>query len=318
MKRKWLAVGIILLFIGTTIIPSNGQIIPMQSSSMSRGNTLYVGGSGPGNYTKIQDAVNNASNWDTVFVYDDSSPYYENIDITKSIVIMGERRDTTIIDANNSAYVIRLRASNVTISGFTLQNSEAGITLNGGNNLDYTSCIIMHNIISHNEVGILIIYSYNNLIKNNIIKDNIEGGIFEVDTVYDVLKENAIINNRVGIGLGDSTYCEISRNIIENNTEYGLVLDISLYNKIYHNNFIQNSVHASFGYILLYKFLSLLFGRFLQLNKFYRNYWDDHISFLPKAIEGVMMRLDYVVYDWKNFDWFPRMIPNYIPTMEET
>jgi len=33
------------------------------------GNTLYVGGSGPNNYTKIQDAIDNASNGDTVFVY---------------------------------------------------------------------------------------------------------------------------------------------------------------------------------------------------------------------------------------------------------
>ena len=68
MKRKWLAVGIILLFIGTAIIPSSGQNIE-KSSSASRGNWLYVGGSGPGNYTKIQDAIDNASDGDTLFVY---------------------------------------------------------------------------------------------------------------------------------------------------------------------------------------------------------------------------------------------------------
>ena len=41
------------------------------------GNTLYVGGLGPGNYTTIQAAIDDASDGDTVFVYDDSSPYYE-------------------------------------------------------------------------------------------------------------------------------------------------------------------------------------------------------------------------------------------------
>ena len=35
------------------------------------GNILYVGGSGPGNFTSIQDAVNNASEGDTVFVFDE-------------------------------------------------------------------------------------------------------------------------------------------------------------------------------------------------------------------------------------------------------
>ena len=33
------------------------------------GKTLYVGGSGEGNYTKIQDAINDSSDGDTVFVY---------------------------------------------------------------------------------------------------------------------------------------------------------------------------------------------------------------------------------------------------------
>ncbi len=66
MKRKCLAVGIILLFIGTAVIPSTAQNI---EKSTSRGNTLYVGGNGPGNYSIIQDAVDNASNGDMVYVY---------------------------------------------------------------------------------------------------------------------------------------------------------------------------------------------------------------------------------------------------------
>ena len=38
---------------------------------------LYVGGSGPGNFSKIQDAVDNTSDGDIVFVY--SGFYQENI-----------------------------------------------------------------------------------------------------------------------------------------------------------------------------------------------------------------------------------------------
>jgi hypothetical protein len=45
MIRKWLAVGIILLFVGTSIIPANAQNTEKETS---RG-WLYVGGSGPGN-----------------------------------------------------------------------------------------------------------------------------------------------------------------------------------------------------------------------------------------------------------------------------
>ncbi len=60
------------------------------------GNTLYVGGSGPDNYTSIQDAINNASNGDTIFVY--SGRYYEDIYIWKNINLIGEDRNTTIIE----------------------------------------------------------------------------------------------------------------------------------------------------------------------------------------------------------------------------
>jgi len=88
MKTKWLAVGIILLFVGVTIAPAIAQ--NTEKSQSSRGDWLYVGGSGLGNYSKIQDAIDNASDEDTVFVYDDSSPYYENLEIDKSIKLLGE------------------------------------------------------------------------------------------------------------------------------------------------------------------------------------------------------------------------------------
>jgi len=65
LVHKGLAVGIILLFIGTCIIPSTAQDTEKPSQSTSRGNWLYVGGSGPGNYTKIQDAINDSFDGDT-------------------------------------------------------------------------------------------------------------------------------------------------------------------------------------------------------------------------------------------------------------
>ena len=68
MKKKWLAVGIILLFLGTCVIPTIAQ--NPEKQSVSRGTWFYVGGNGPGNYTRIQDAIDDANNGDTVFVYE--------------------------------------------------------------------------------------------------------------------------------------------------------------------------------------------------------------------------------------------------------
>jgi hypothetical protein len=77
LNRKGLAVGLILLLIGTSVFPITAQNIEKSSQPTSRGNWLYVGGSGPGNYTHIQDAINDSSDGDTVFVH--SGIYYENI-----------------------------------------------------------------------------------------------------------------------------------------------------------------------------------------------------------------------------------------------
>ena len=134
LSRKWLAVGIILLFVGTCIIPAIAQNVEKLQST-SRGNWLYVGGSGPGNYSNIQDAIDNASNGDTVFVY---SGVYIQIQgkkifilLGKSIHLIGENKNTTILRGNASSEEVRVYADNVEISGFTIINinavSNAGI-----------------------------------------------------------------------------------------------------------------------------------------------------------------------------------------------
>jgi hypothetical protein len=69
LLRKYLVAGIILIFIGASIISSTAQDTETSSLLTSSGKWLYVGGSGPGNYTTIQGAINAAKSSDTVFVY---------------------------------------------------------------------------------------------------------------------------------------------------------------------------------------------------------------------------------------------------------
>ena len=48
---------------------------------------IYVGGSGPGNYSKIQDAIDNATSGDIIQVW--AGIYYENIVINTTISLIG-------------------------------------------------------------------------------------------------------------------------------------------------------------------------------------------------------------------------------------
>jgi len=96
LSKKGLVVAVILLFIGMSVVPSTATVVEKKSTMLTfyDGDTLYVGGDGPGNYTRIQGAIDDASDGDTVFVFNESSPYYEKIKVGKSISIVGEDRNS--------------------------------------------------------------------------------------------------------------------------------------------------------------------------------------------------------------------------------
>ena len=210
--KKSIAISIIMLFVGAGVASASYGNQLININSLNRGKTLYVGGIGPGNYTKIQDAINNASDGDTVFVYSNSSPYYENLLMNKSIKLTGENKDTTIIDgkSNNVVYLFG-NASKTSISDFTIQNSLDNGIFFGWN---VSNVNIDNNIIQNCYIGIHGWHATLPLITNNIIRYNQFGILFEYT-------DRGQINHY---------------NHIENNTFYGILLDSSPGNQVFSNN----------------------------------------------------------------------------------
>jgi len=99
------------------------------------------------------------------FVYDESSPYIESLYIGKSINVIGENKNTTVIDGIGIDDVVKLYANGIEITGFMIQNSgiegyDAGIGVYSDDN------IIHDNIISSNNDGLVIHSSLNNSVNN--------------------------------------------------------------------------------------------------------------------------------------------------------
>jgi parallel beta-helix repeat protein len=86
----------------------------------------------PDDYPTIQEAINNANAGDTVFVR--NGTYYEHVCVNTTVSIAGQDRTTTTIDGNQTGTVVTVTADNVNISGFTVQNGEAGLDLAGDGN----------------------------------------------------------------------------------------------------------------------------------------------------------------------------------------
>jgi parallel beta-helix repeat protein len=315
---KGCAVGIIFLFIGTAIIPSSAQKIEKPSS---RGNWLYVGGSGPGNYSMIQDAINASSDGDTVFVYDDSSPYYENIFMNKEIKVIGEDRNSTTIDARQLSYVVAINANNSSIEQFTLRNTSA-----------------------ENEIAVRIGTFHDVLVKNNIIKDSgvgiySDGSYCEFSYNFMQIKSvgieslftsNLYIHHNTiqgaafyGLRLGAKN-CRIAYNVFNDSYE-GIDFDFCFRNKIYENTFMNNfegvylqDSPCNFFYHNSFMannnsalFLATIF--FMPVyNRWVGNYWDDIGAFHIKRIPGytfVFLGTGSLLVNRSNFDWRPAKEP---------
>lgn len=179
--------------------------IPVDKLSNQNGKILYVGGSGPNNYTKIQDAIDDASDGDMIIVY--SGIYHENVVIDKSISLIGKNKYDTIIDANYKGDVVKILKDNIKISGFTIRNSEknfekAGVVIQNSN---YT--VVENNIIENNgDQGIRIFSSSYNTIKDNIISNNVYYGIWLWNSKENIIVNNTFLNNGLVIREGDYIY----------------------------------------------------------------------------------------------------------------
>jgi len=235
----------IILIISITVLflsAGGAQISQAKYTSRSNylllyGNIFYVGGSGLGNYSKIQDAINNASDGDTVFVF--SGVYNERLYVNRSINLIGENKYSTIIKGLGFDNVVRIVNSWVTVQNFYINNSghfvpDSGILIYG----EINNITIQNNIISNNNIGICIgeQYLYKSIehvtIESNLIKNNRYG-------VKLFICYNNQISNNTFIGNGIVIPEAYTRdNLIINNTVNGKPL-IFLYkqsNKIIDKN----------------------------------------------------------------------------------
>jgi hypothetical protein len=152
---------------------------------------ITVDDSGGKHFTSIQEAINNAQDGDTIFVY--AGTYHEHLTISKSITLMGEEKDDTIIDGDDYGKVIFVTGDNVSISGFTIQDGEyaiyleetdsTSITYNIIQGYDYgiycnytTDAYIAHNTITEGDYGIVTFHANNDAIRWNTISYNTEYG----------------------------------------------------------------------------------------------------------------------------------------------
>jgi len=226
-------------------------------------------------YATIQEAINANETLDGHTIFVREGTYYEHVAMNKSITLIGENRDRTIIDGSSTGTVMNITANHVNVTGFTIRKSgshpDCGIYVPSSfNNISYNiikNCpayaielrsssnnIISGNVITSNAGAAVYLYalphnSSNNIISENNITNN-EHGIFlsgsglgpDYSSNNTIVGNNIVNNSETGISLYRSPGNIISRNNITNNTRGIKIHDYpSTNNTIYENDIANNT-----------------------------------------------------------------------------
>jgi len=168
----------------------------------------------PDDYLTIQEAINAANPGDTIYVK--SGIYNENIVVNKTIQLVGEQINTTIIDGNGLETVVYVKADNVSITGFTIKNSNFTYPYSGVYLESVTNCNISGNLIVNNWFGIRLYNSSNNALSNNTVIDN-KYGVELFQSHHNTLLTNRMINNQYSFGVWGSSLDHYIQNVDTSN-----------------------------------------------------------------------------------------------------
>ncbi|MBN1280118.1 MAG: right-handed parallel beta-helix repeat-containing protein [Candidatus Thermoplasmatota archaeon] len=241
-------IGIAMLVVTATVASGCNTTLSTNPHAQNRG-WLYVGGTGFGNYSTIQEAIDASSNGDTIFVY--NKTYNENVDTKlKKITLMGENKETTVIQGVTVDPVVKIGTSDVTLTGFTLIGGVNVVVVQVASLAQNVQ--IANNIIEDGAYGISLgLTSSNNYIQNNVIMNCEYIGLQLETSSYNLIQYNTIDSNSgQGISLSlSSNHNSLKNNSIINNGKEGILINGvgSTENTIKGNNISGNEVNIRFS-----------------------------------------------------------------------
>jgi parallel beta-helix repeat protein len=173
-------------------------------------------------YATIQEAIDAPATLSGQTIQVNSGTYYENVVVNKSVSLVGNNMLSTIIDGRALGSVIRITAGNVSVTGFTVQNSSFGYS------------------------GIEVYQSSDNNISGNIVRDNYNG-IYLYGSNDSIVEDNHVLGNEYGVHLYGSANITVSGNVASGNMN-GIHLDVSTDNVVADNNVSSNSGNGIYSF----------------------------------------------------------------------
>lgn len=216
MKRKTISL-ILIIQITLILTISNSQFF---TSTLATNNGITAVEPGQ----SIQEAINNATDGETILIKKGQYIIEDAIIVNKTITLIGEYANETIINGQGkTTLILSILANKAEIQDLTIRNCAThgyGIHIKDVTNIKIQNCHI-----KNCSTGILLTNSTHCELSRNLIADSGEYGIYF---------------------LMNSTYNRIFWNNIKNNSQAISVEYVSSRNNMfYQNNFIQNTIQTS-------------------------------------------------------------------------
>ena len=87
----------------TFLLLSAGTLLLALTTQQSSAATITVDDDGPADYSKIQYAIDNATEGDTILVKEET--YYENVLVNKTVSLIGDGSENTTIDGGGDMLI---------------------------------------------------------------------------------------------------------------------------------------------------------------------------------------------------------------------
>ncbi len=287
MKGKTITLVVLFLLLCLSINPMLSSA-KTDIKTLGKNSILYVGGSGPGNFSSVHDAYSNCTDGDTIFIYNGIYvwPPHSHISVHKNnITFCGENMMETIMDGQEKLednYYFYVNGSNVTFRNLYFRKPEKERIADGP-----------RFILSRGKKT-QVEYCY--------FDSSIAGVLFFNTFVF---KNNVVEETSLAYGLHFTTFnsTEEDAYLVENNTFYcglyahGEYDEFSLYNVCLVNNSFYGG-HIRIDYI---KNLNIVKNSFYDVESIDIG-WDDQIQDLQNFNVLVENNYFYCSTHWNSLE----------------
>jgi parallel beta-helix repeat protein len=142
-------------------------------------------------YDTIQDAVSSFATYEGQTVQVKAGTYQENVAVTKPLTLTCQAGTATVQGQDNGT-ALAIRADNVTVTGFTIQNNPSELQGTGILLETAHGCTLTDNHVSDNYIGIFMVDSTANVFRSNVANGNSVNLLLQNSPNNDIDSSNVI------------------------------------------------------------------------------------------------------------------------------